>query len=116
MIEKIIYDYLNSLEELPVSAYTEVPANKPSRFYLIEKTGETITDRIQTATIAIQSYGDTLFDAITLNQKVKKAMIDGLIGMDSVSGVKLNSDYNFTDTATKKYRYQAVFVVTYYGG
>lgn len=114
MVEKIIYDYLNSLEDLPVSAYTEVPEDRPSRFYLIEKTGETVSDRIQSATIAIQSYGDSLYDAICLNQSVKDAMLDGLITLDSISGVKINSDYNFTDTTTKTYRYQAVFVVTYY--
>ena len=26
----------------------------------------------------------------------------------------LNSDYNFTDTETKEYRYQAVFDINYY--
>jgi hypothetical protein len=114
MIEKIIYDYLNSLEELPVKTYTEVPETRPSRFYLIEKTGETITDRIRTATIAIKAHGDSLYDAIDLNNKVITAMLDGLISLDRISGVKLNSDYNFTDTTTKTYRYQSVYVVTYY--
>lgn len=114
MIEKIIYDYLNSLDELPVAVYTEVPETRPSRFYLIERTGEIITDRIQTATIAIKSHGDSLYDAIDLNNKVVTAMLNGLITLDSISGVKLNSAYNFTDTTTKTYRYQAVFVVTYY--
>lgn len=111
MIEKIVYDYLNSINML---AYTEMPKNPPSKFYLIEKTGSNTENKITEATISIQSYADTLYDAISLNEDLKTAMLDGLISLDSISGVYLNSDYNYTDTTTKRYRYQAVFVITYY--
>lgn len=37
-----------------------------------------------------------------------------LIEKDEISRVKLNSDYNFTDTQKKKYRYQAIYEITYY--
>ena len=114
MIEKIIYDYLNSSEDLTAKAYTEMPETVPNKMYLIEKTGSSIDNKINTATIAIQSYAETLYDAISLNEDLKPVMLDGLISLDSVSGVYLNSDYNYTDTTTKRYRYQAVFVVTYY--
>ena len=114
MIEKIIFDYLNSLTGLSAKAYTEMPKTVPNKMYLIEKTGSSVDNRITTSTVAIQSYGDTLYDAITLNEDLITAMLDGLITLDSVSGVYLNSDYNFTDTATKRYRYQAVFVITHY--
>ena len=30
-----------------------------------------------------------------------------------ISGVKLNAEYNFTDTSVKGYRYQAVFDIYY---
>ena len=113
MIEKIVYDYLNSLD-LNASAYTEIPKNVPSKFYLIEKTGSITADRITTSTVAIQSYAESLLDAISLNEDLKTAMLDGLISLETVSGVSLNSDYNYTDTTTKRYRYQAVFVITHY--
>ena len=32
----------------------------------------------------------------------------------SISAVRFDSDYNFTDTDTKHYRYQAVFEITHY--
>ena len=114
MIEKIIFDYLNSSEDLTAKAYTEMPKTVPSKMYLIEKTGSSRDNKINSATIAIQSYAETLYDAISLNEDLKAVMLDGLISLDSVSGVYLNSDYNYTDTTTKRYRYQAVFVVTYY--
>lgn len=113
MIEKIVFDYLNS-QDLPAKAYTEMPKTVPSKLYLIEKTGSSIDNKITTSTIAIQSYADTLYDAISLNESLKAVMLEGFISLESISGVYLNSDYNFTDTTTKRYRYQAVFVITHY--
>jgi hypothetical protein len=113
MIEKTILDYLNSAE-LPARAYTEMPKTPPTTLYLIEKTGDSQTNRVNTATVAIQSYGGSLYEASSLNEELKDAMMNGLIRLDGISGVKLNSDYNYTDTTTKRYRYQAVFLVTYY--
>lgn len=113
MIEKIVFDYLNSLN-LQAKAYTETPKTPPTKFYLIEKTGSSVDNRITTSTIAIQSYADTLYNAVSMNEDLKTAMLDGLISVEDVSAVYLNSDYNFTDTTTKRYRYQAVFVITHY--
>ena len=91
----------------------EQPAHKPSSFYLMEKTAGGQSDKINQATIAIQSYADTLYDAALMNETIKVAMTDA-IELDEISRVEINSDYNYTDPTTKQYRYQAVFVVTYY--
>ena len=67
----------------------------------------------QTATLAIQSYGGTMYQAAVLNETVKQYM-DAAVALPQVSSVKLNSDYNYTDTEAKRYRYQAVFdVITF---
>jgi len=34
--------------------------------------------------------------------------------LNEIGKVKLNSDYNFTDTVTKQYRYQAVYDISHY--
>ena len=39
--------------------------------------------------------------------------MDNIISLDSISKSKLNSDYNFTDTTKKQYRYQAVYDLVY---
>jgi len=44
---------------------------------------------------------------------VKQAMCD-IADESEVCKCSLNSDYNFTDTATKKYRYQAVFDLVHF--
>lgn len=73
---------------------------------------------ITTSTIAIQSVVDSLqggsmLDAMDLNEDVKEAM-DGIITLDEIVRVDLNSDYNYTDDSTKEYRYQAVYQITHY--
>ena len=111
MIEKIVLDYLS--QALSVPCYMEMPEEMPDSFVVIEKTGSSIMNKIAKATFAIQSYAPSLFAAATLNDEVKEAM-DFIIELDSIINVELNSDYNYTDTGLKAYRYQAVFVVTHY--
>ena len=110
MIEKIVLDYLNKTLDVP--AYMEKPEIPPTEFVLIEKTSGTEEDYIMSATIALQSYADSLYKAATLNEIVKSAMND-IVVLNSISKAKLNTDYNFTDIEKKKYRYQAVYDLTY---
>lgn len=111
MIEKRIIDYL--FDTLKISVYAEVPAGNHGKFLVVEKTGSYRENLLDEATIVIQSYDESLFKAATLNTQVKAAMFE-MVHEHNISGVRLNSDYNNTDTTTKRYRYQAVFVVTYY--
>ena len=110
MIETTVLDYLS--EELAEPCYMEVPAEPPATFVVIDKTGSSRLNLVNEATIAIQSYAAKKEQAAELNERVKSAM-DNIITLADIGGVKLNSDYNFTNTQTKKYRYQAVYVLTY---
>lgn len=112
MIEKTIYDYLKDKLN-PVPVFLEIPNNTPKRFVLIQKTGSRGNRHLVSSTIAIQSYDETLYKTSQLNEAVKMAMFD-LASVDEVTKSELNSDYNYTDITTKKYRYQAVFDVTHY--
>lgn len=113
MIEKTVLDYLNRKLEQPV--WLQVPEGEdlPASYVLIEKTGSSRANRISAATIAIQSYASRMIDAAELNEAVK-AVMDDIVMLDVIGSSKLNSDYNFTDTETKKYRYQAVYDITHY--
>lgn len=110
MIEKIMLDYLS--ESLAVPVYMEEPTEDQTSYVVIEKTGSTETNHIPTATLAFQSYGASLYDAAVLNDAVK-SVVKRSTQLDQISSVRLNSDYNFTDPETKRYRYQALFVITY---
>lgn len=112
MIEETVLKYLTDKLDVPV--YLEVPAkNVPDRFVVLEKTAGGIENFIQSATVAIQSYGESLYQAAVLNEKVKTAMLE-IEGLPNISRCDLNTDYNFTDTETKRYRYQAVYDFIYY--
>lgn len=111
MIEKIILDYL---ADNGFAAYMELPTPIPDgEFLVIEKTGSSLTNYIYSAMIAIQSYADSMYEAAELNERVKTVMADA-VALDDITKVDLNSDYNYTDTANKRYRYQAVFDITHY--
>ncbi|MFQ9974436.1 hypothetical protein [Coprobacillus cateniformis] len=112
MIEEIVLKYLDS--HLDVNVYLEKSPNENEKSYVfIEKTGSGIDDFINRATIAIQSYGATKYEAAKLNEQVKNIM-NNITDLDSISKSKLNTDYEFTDTTKKLYRYQAIYDLVFY--
>mgnify|MGYP000948400267 CR=1 FL=1 len=110
MIEETVRNYLLRTFS---TVLLEQPAKKPASYIVLQKTGSGESNHIYSATIAIQSYGDNLYDAATLNERVKSAM-ENITSLNEICKVSLNSDYNFTDTTTKQYRYQAVFDIKHY--
>lgn len=115
MIELIVKDFLESKMAVPV--LLEVPKDPPASFIIIEKTGGGQTNYVKNAVLAIQSYAASMYAAAQLNEALKDAMLDGsegLIASPEVVSVQLNSDYDYTDTSEKRYRYQAVFDVYHY--
>lgn len=111
MVEKIVKDYLQSSIGIPVRLEEEDDLG--NEYVLIEKTGSSTGNHIASATLAVQSFSTSLYGAATLNERVKAAM-EKIIELDDISKCELNSDYNYTDTNRKKYRYQAVFDIVYF--
>lgn len=110
IIEEFVIQYLNKVLDVSVSA--EKPSNPPARYVLVEKTGSSRENHIDFATIVLQSYANSKANAAKLNEEVKAAM-DNMIIEDDISASKLNTDYDYTDTTKKEYRYQAVYDVVY---
>ena len=69
---------------------------------------------MRTATVAVQSYGPTMLDAAALNEQVLDIMSEIQYRENTIISCVLNSTYNFTDTRTKRYRYQAVYDLVYF--
>lgn len=118
MIEETIIKYLLGKTVAGNDVYAERPENKPGRYILIEKTGGGKTNFINNAAVAIQSIADrdggfSLLDALKLNEEVKEAM-ENITELNEIGGCRLDTDYNFTDSETKEYRYQAVFNISHY--
>lgn len=111
MIEKTVLDFLSGRLSVPV--WLEIPPSPPERFVLLEKTGGRVEEGLGNATMAVQSYGKSLWDVLKLNQAVKDAMAH-LDELDCICRVELNDDYPFSDPTAKRRRYQAVFDIVYY--
>lgn len=113
MIELDVMNYL--AERTGVRTFAEEPnkAHRPDSYFIIEKVGSAERDHITSATIAVQSYAPSLVEAMSLNHAAKAAL-EVFAELDKVSRCRCLGDYNYTDTQTKRYRYQAVFDITYY--
>ncbi len=113
MIEIVIMDHLKINLDSKIGIGLERPITTPDSFIIFEKTSSGEDNQIHSATFAFQSYSKkSLYEAAKLNEDLK-AIIKKMDELPSVLSVKLNTDYNFTDTSTKEYRYQAVFDFKY---
>lgn len=118
MIETVILNYLaERLPNVPVlMELPEVPSDDypefPFPLIVIQKVGHTRSNHVNHASIAFQSYADTLYNAAQLDETVR-GLIDQIVELPEVGGVYLASDYEFTDTRTKRYRYQCIYEFYY---
>lgn len=111
MIEIIIKNFLDT--HLSVSSFLEKKGKMPLSYVLFEKAGSSKSNHLLSSTFVFQSYASSMYEAAKLNEQLKE-VVERLIELNEISNVSLNSDYNFTDTETKEYRYQAVFDINHY--
>ncbi len=114
MIEKVIRAKL--LEALGVGVYFTEPPKPPREYIIIDKIGssEGAARVINSVTLAVQSiHADSIGGAMELNERVKKA-VSALEADDRFTRVRCNSDGDFTDPETRRFRWQALFEITYY--
>ena len=112
MIEKTLLDYLKTALT-PVPVYCEVPAEVPAKYVVLERTGGSMENHIYESTFAFKSYAPSMLEAATLDASVVNALLAST-SLAVISAARLNSHYNYTDTTTKEYRYQAVFDFVHY--
>lgn len=121
IIEEAVRSYLDEQIEEPVcmqepeiNPNPALPNRQRDSFVVVEKTGGSISQHmIKRATIAVQSYAGTTYDASLLSELVKTVMLN-MIVINDICKVELISDYNFPKTSIRQPRYQAVFEITYY--
>ena len=111
MIENTILNYLN--EHMLVPCYMEFPEEAPDEFIVITKIGASRTNWIYSSTFEFQCVSTSLEKAATLCS-ILKAVMDDALTLPEVSRARYAGDYNATFTASKSYRYKAVYEVTHY--
>lgn len=111
-IEATVISYLNNIIGSG-NVYAEVPDSPSGEFFVVDKTGSSTENHICTSTIAVQSYADSKAEASDANERIK-AIMDGIVELDSIGACYLDTDYNFANVARKQHRYQAIFRITHY--
>lgn len=112
MIEETIYSYLDASASVPW--YSMRPPAVPEKYGLFEKTASQKTDHVNYSTFAFQSYAPTLLEAAQISAELRQLIEDLPNTTTEVSKAQLNSEYNFTNTADKQPRYQAVFSIVHF--
>ena len=119
MIEELIFSYLSDYASVPwfsmrPPAEGDHTETATAKYGLFEKTNSTKTDHVVTSTFAFQSYAPTLLEAAQISAELRE-LIEALPGETTeVSKAQLQGEYNFTNTATKQPRYQAVFSLVHF--
>lgn len=112
MIKKL-RKYLQTILDVPVLFERPPDAECGQRMVILQRTGESIRNRVTTYTVAARSYGPTMLDASELNDTLELAVL--IFGEDEETDAttRIETSYNNTDPAQKEYRFQTVFQMTF---
>lgn len=114
MIEQTVQSYLAADIDVPVLLEVPEGPEVPDRFVVLERIAGGRRNLLRTASFAIQSYSLTsMYDAAVLDEKVRDVMDDMAAILGNIGACRMASNYNFTDTSTKRYRYQCTYDITY---
>lgn len=106
-VEEFVVHILSSALDVPVAG--NVPSSGTD-YVTVEQLSSRSSDRVYTASLAVQSWGQSRERAGEINEQVKNAMAEAA-ALDTVSRCALTNDYYYPDIETKHPRYQAVFDV-----
>ena len=119
MIEETLFEYLNDNASVPWYAMRPPTTGDhmemaTAKYGLFEKTNSSKANHVVTSTFAFQSYAPTLLEAAQISAELRE-LVEALPGITTeVSKAQLSGEYNFTNTATKQPRYQAVFSLVHF--
>ena len=106
--ERVVVDHLNG-SEVGATAYYDVPAERPSAFVVVERTGgprgEGETSR---PTLDAQCWAASRRDAALLAQAVEDALVDMPTTVENVAHVSITSIFRDTDLESGTPRYHVV--------
>lgn len=109
MIEFLMIKFLDAVLDVPT--FAERPEKPPKSYVIAEKTssgGNFVTE----STFTFYCYAETLARACKLSNQVKKILEN--TPPEWILKAEFQSDFNATETSTKKYRYICIFDIYHY--
>ena len=111
VIEEIVRNYLlTKLTNIPIEVVE--PTNAPSKYIVFRVINQGIEDHIKAVTIEVLSYGGSVYEASSLNEELKDAML-GIIELDEIFSCKLGGGGSDFNNEMKSYRYRSYFNLYY---
>lgn len=117
LIEERLISHLSDALDVPVLMETpEVPSEDfpvwPDELVVIERVGGSKTNHLTESSFAFQSYAESLYKAVSLDERVRRA-VESFYSLPDIGRVRLSSCYNHTDTRAGRYRYQSTYDIYY---
>lgn len=113
--EVLTIGFLNgseALQNIGLSAFPEIPEDRPVKFVTVERVGGDPGVIIDTPMLAVQVWGADRLDA-SQNAEIVSDELRGMAFLPEVGRVEVNSLYNFPDPDSGQARYQmTVLLVT----
>lgn len=110
LIEMTIRDYLlGKIQNIPIEV--EEPTNE-SKYIIFRVIERGKLDLIKSVTVEFYCYGESKFEAATLDEELRTAM-ENIVELGSIFSSKLGGGNDSYDTDLKKYRYRSYFNLTY---
>ena len=111
--EELTREYLISANlSVGSNVFCRVPVNPPTEYILIEKIGGNLDNHIRMSRLDIQSRSDiSLQRAMDINEEVKDAMEVFPDESTGIFAAHLTYDNNFTNPASKQFRYQVGYAI-----
>lgn len=112
MIEKTVIDYLIAKGIAGGKVYAETPVNPPASYVVVSRARGGITDQIRSYGIYTESRAKAdKVTAATLHEQVITAMLN-IRNETELMRCKLETEYDAAMTASKEYRFQALWAIT----
>ncbi len=111
VIEQTIRDYLlTKLNNVPIEV--EEPKDAPNKYIVFRVIDEGEEDHIWAVTVEFFSYGASAYEAASLKEELKTAMLD-IIELDSIFSCEIGGGQSDFNNEMKRYRYRSYFNLYY---
>ena len=110
--EAALIVWLNADADTSVSAFGNIPEDRPSSFITVERTGGQQMGIVDYPAVAVQCWAPSRADAMALADLVADRLRDGWRLAPTVAACDINSIYNFPDPDSGQARYQLTVTAT----
>lgn len=113
-IEELVISYLigRNIPGIGRNVYAEVPVDIPDNYVLIRRSGGSQADYIRNYNVYTETISRTDKLTAARNHEAVIGAMNEIRDYTDVFRCALNSDYDATNTATKEYRFQALWQMT----